>query len=325
MAKNLYSRSVVLAVLMHALLAALLLISLDKKAIVAHSKPASEPVETIDAVAIDISQLNQEVARLESIEKEKKRKERQRQERLEQKRQETARKAKLEQERLTKLKAEKQRLAEEARKEEERLKVVEEARLKQIQKEKEELEKIKREQELALKKKKEAQEQKRIAELEREKAEKARKEAEEEQRLAQERRKQEEAEAKKREQERQRQLAEEKRRLQQEELARQERARLVTDAQVQQYSSIVASKIHQNWRWPVGMDITGKECDVVVQVSNSGEVLNVRVARSSGDKEFDRSTELAVLKSSPFPMPSDDSARKVFTEGFRFTFKPEGA
>jgi TonB family protein len=55
-----------------------------------------------------------------------------------------------------------------------------------------------------------------------------------------------------------------------------------------------------------------------------GEVLNVRILRSSGDPGFDQSAESAVLKASPLPVPSDP---RLFNAEFReldLEFSPRG-
>lgn len=316
MVKNFYSVSFVFALLIHLGLMGFLFFSNDNPVVVAQM-PSKEPVKTIDAVAINSSELEKEIARLDSMEQEKLRKEKQKQLDLEKKHQELARKAKQEKQRLDKIRAEKQRLAELAKKEAEQLKIVEEARLKKLHQEKEELEKLKREKALALKQKEEAQEQKRLAELEYQKELEERKQAE------LERKKEEKLAAQKREEERQRKLAQEKKRLEQEELERKARAARVTQDQIAQYAAVIKAKIDQNWRLPLGIDVKGKECVVRVQTSDSGEVLGVVITNSSGDVEFDRSTELAVMKSSPLPMPPDQAARQEF-KSFKFTFNPEG-
>jgi outer membrane biosynthesis protein TonB len=54
-------------------------------------------------------------------------------------------------------------------------------------------------------------------------------------------------------------------------------------------------------------------------------VTDVRVDPSSGDPAFDRQAELAVLKSSPLPVPSDPAVQKGLAgKTIVINFIPEG-
>lgn len=92
---------------------------------------------------------------------------------------------------------------------------------------------------------------------------------------------------------------------------------------IDRYGLLIQAKIHQNWRRPVGMENLYK-CKIAVKLGANGEVISARVIDSSGNIEFDRSAELAVLKSSPLPMPPDEKMRTPFNQ-FTFTFDPETA
>lgn len=91
---------------------------------------------------------------------------------------------------------------------------------------------------------------------------------------------------------------------------------------ITQHALLMRNKIHQYWRQPVGIDINNLKCKVAVKLLPSGEVLEAIVIESSGDMEFDRSTELAVRKASPLPVPSNLEVAKEFRQ-FTFTFHPE--
>lgn len=92
---------------------------------------------------------------------------------------------------------------------------------------------------------------------------------------------------------------------------------------IDRYALLMRAKIHQNWRRPVGMDNLYK-CKVAVKLGPQGEVISASVIDSSGNIEFDRSAELAIRKSSPLPLPSDEKMRAPFNN-FTFTFDPQMA
>lgn len=324
MAKKSYSLATIAAVVVHLAIAAVLVFSFTDKHLVisaltpADSEPVLEPkpeIETIDAVAIDESALNAEIARLEKIEQDKKRKERQRQEKIEKERKALAEQKKREQEQLAKLKEEKAKLEEQQKLD----KIAEIERQAKLKLEKERLERLKKEQAQALKEKQEAEKAKKEAELAAKEAEKARQEA-----IEQARKKEEELQKKlaQEQKERERKLEQERQAKLEEEKRQRAKLQALVQSQIQQYAALVQSIIHQNWRQPLGVDLAGKKCVLSVQLSQNGDVLSAKVVESSGDKEFDRSSELAVMKSSPFPMPSEPEAQKQFRQ-FKFTFNPE--
>jgi len=92
--------------------------------------------------------------------------------------------------------------------------------------------------------------------------------------------------------------------------------------ELSRYAMLMRNKIHQYWRQPIGMEIVGFTCKIAVRLLPTGEVLEAAVVQSSGNVEFDRSTELAVRKASPLPMPNDPDIAREFHQ-FTFTFKPE--
>jgi colicin import membrane protein len=52
-----------------------------------------------------------------------------------------------------------------------------------------------------------------------------------------------------------------------------------------------------------------------------GDVVSVRIVRSSGDPVFDRSVESAVFQAAPLPVPSEPHLFEAFRE-FNFIFDP---
>lgn len=111
---------------------------------------------------------------------------------------------------------------------------------------------------------------------------------------------------------------------QQEEAAALQANMRVKQDMITRYAMLMRNKIHQNWRQPLGVDFGGFKCKVAVRLLPTGEVLEAVVVESSGSVEFDRSTELAIRKASPLPMPEDASVARDFHQ-FTFTFHPEAA
>jgi len=141
--------------------------------------------------------------------------------------------------------------------------------------------------------------------------------AEEQQRIEEERRKREEEERQR--QEAERQLAES---LEAEERDRKEAARKARALTVaEKYKLLIRQKVSRNWARPPGAQ-TGLQCTVRVRLVPNGDVLQVTVAKTSGDERFDRSVENAVYKASPLPLPEDRDLFEYFRE-IEFIFNPE--
>jgi TolA protein len=68
------------------------------------------------------------------------------------------------------------------------------------------------------------------------------------------------------------------------------------------YKNRVERQIKDAWRWAGNHDL---EAEIHFGVTDTGEVINVRLARSSGDPTFDTSAERAVRAASPLPPPPE--------------------
>ena len=323
MIKKAQSLSILASISLHILLGVLLFANFDttlkSKPIASFTPELTEKVEPkpkpiIDAVAITESDLQQEVARLEKIEKEKHEAEAKKQRDLEQKRAALERKRKQEQARLANLKKERERIQKEEQQREK-------ARLAKLEKEKEDLAKIKQEKETLIKEKKRIEEEKKAAELakqQQEEAEKARLAKEKAQKEALEREQLAKIQAEK---ELAARLQREKEEAEKQRQKALETQRIIAQ-QVNTYVDIIRNKVNQNWRRPIGLDSQAYKSVLAVKVAPNGEVLEARVVQSSGNLEFDRSSELAIKKSSPLPLPEHTQARKEFFD-FNFIFEPE--
>ncbi len=188
-------------------------------------------------------------------------------------------------------------------------------------------------------KRKEA-EKKRLAE-QNAKEEAARKRKEEQQRTAEERRLEEERrlleEERRREEEEERQRIEAERQLAESLEAEERERRVAAEAEererkeaarkaraltaAEKYKLLIRQKVSRNWARPPGAQ-RGLQCTVRVRLVPSGDVLQVTVAKTSGDEQFDRSVENAVYKASPLPLPGDRDLFEYFRE-IEFIFNPE--
>lgn len=215
---------------------------------------------------------------------------------------------------IEKAKKERERAREKARQEARQREILEkkqkEAELKK-QAEAEQLAKVAREkEEQAEKERKEKQEkQEKIAKAEKEKREKQEK--------------QERAEKEAREKQAREEAIAQQKKIEAERKAKE----AIISAQVSsrarsEYQALIRSILHQNWTKPTGFDLSGLSCVVLVDLLPTGEVTRVMITRSSGNFTFDRSTEVAVYKSSPLPMPQDPGLAQEARQ-FEFKFYPE--
>ena len=83
----------------------------------------------------------------------------------------------------------------------------------------------------------------------------------------------------------------------------------------------IGAKVRQNWNKPPG-SMTGLETVISVKVQRTGEVVSVKVVKSSGNVYFDQSAENAVYKASPLPFP-DEPRYYEFIKEFNFKFVPD--
>ncbi len=91
---------------------------------------------------------------------------------------------------------------------------------------------------------------------------------------------------------------------------------------VGQYRDLISAKVRGNTRLPD--NLTGNpEVRCLVKLLPTGEVLNVRVTKSSGNAAYDEAVARAIEKSSPLPLPSDRDARAAFVPELSFVHRPK--
>jgi len=286
-----YKKPFIYALLVHLAVAIVLSanISLDNKPTPVAVQ--SEQPDIVQAVAVDESQVEAEMAKIRATEARRKAQEISRQKQLDRNASAAERKRKAEEQRLAKVKKQRQEQAKKQKQEKQRLT------------------------ELEARKKQEA---KRLAELEKRKqAEKAQLEKiQSEARKAEDDKRRLEEEAARRQQ-----LKEEQQRLAKEQARRDAKQRAVAEKESLRYIALMQDKVKRNWINPVASS-KGLECVVRVRLNKVGKVLLVQVVHGSGNSAFDRSVEAAVLKSSPLPLPKDPTIMEGFPE-LRFKFNPQ--
>jgi colicin import membrane protein len=99
---------------------------------------------------------------------------------------------------------------------------------------------------------------------------------------------------------------------------------VASQSEINQFMRAIAAKVTKNWRQPLDTKITGLACVVLIKTVANGTIIDVKVIQSSGDVAFDKSTEIAVRKSSPLPIPQSELARAQF-KLFEFSFHPPEA
>ncbi|ABC31607.1 TolA family protein [Hahella chejuensis KCTC 2396] len=203
-------------------------------------------------------------------------------------------------------------------------------------KKKQEEERKKKEEEKRQVEEKRKAEEKKQAEEERKKKEAERKKKEEEKRLAEQKQKELERQMKEaREKKRQEELkkaeelkmaqeaAEYERRLQEQleaESAAQRQQRELTE--VEKYRALIYSAVTQAWLQPPG-EIKGLKAELQLQLLPTGELLSVKVVKSSGNSAFDQSAISAANAVRKYSVPSDPG---LFNREFRnvtFIFNPK--
>jgi colicin import membrane protein len=84
------------------------------------------------------------------------------------------------------------------------------------------------------------------------------------------------------------------------------------------YVSRIRAKVRQNWILPQDVQGNPEAIFNVVQLP-TGEVLSVKLKKSSGNPALDSAIERAILKSSPLPLPEP---RSLFDRQLELTFRP---
>jgi len=294
-------RAAVIAVLMHVVIIAFLIVGVDW---LEKPKQPKSGIEVIQARIVDreeLKALNKEEEKLAEqkrlAELDKKRKAQEQKQKRQAAEKEKKRQAEAKAKKTAKEKARKEAKAKRVAQEKKR-KAAEAKKLKEEKAKKLKEEKAKK---LAAEKKRKAAEAKKKA------AEKKRKEAEARARKAAAEKARKKAEAKRQ--------AEEKRRRELEARRQAEIDARETD----RFLSQIMQKINRSWVRPVGIG-EGLSCRLRVRLAPGGAVIAVSVLQSSGNGAFDRSATNAVLKADPLPVPGGGLFDKF--RDINFVFNP---
>lgn len=137
--------------------------------------------------------------------------------------------------------------------------------------------------------------------------------------------------ARQEEQRRQQQLAEEQalleRRQREQALAQQlqaEAAAAEAAKTAATHIDMIRAQIESAWRYPPAVQ-KNQQVSVRLTLVPTGEVVQVEVVESSGNRALDRSVEQAVKRASPLPVPQDIRVFEQQFRSFTMNFRPENA
>ena len=303
-------RPFVYAVLVHLVLLAVLVFSLDWAP---STKPstASKPAP-VQAVVVDAERLDAEVQRQKAQNEKQQRQEQEKLRRIEEQTRAAERKREQEEKRIVELKHQREVQARKEAEAKQKAKAEAKRKAELAAKQKAEAAKKRQEEE----KRKAEAEEKRQEEAKRKAAAEKKRQEEAKRKAAAEKKRQEEAERKAAEAEMQARLAAE-----QDRMATQRRSAM--QRMIDEYVLYIQEKVQRSWIRPPSSG-AGLSCTVEVRLIPSGEVIDAQIVRSSGNAAFDRSVEAAVFKASPLPVPPDAEVMEQF-RSLRFEFKPGSA
>lgn len=119
------------------------------------------------------------------------------------------------------------------------------------------------------------------------------------------------------EEEKQLQLAKDKQEAERKRLQKEQELALKAEEErrlngvVDKYKSLILSAIGQNWIVPEGAN-KNLSSKFEIRLSKTGEVLDLKLLRSSGDPILDRSARMAIYKAQPLPVPNMPEAYALF-------------
>ena len=85
-----------------------------------------------------------------------------------------------------------------------------------------------------------------------------------------------------------------------------------------EYANRIKAKVRGNWILPQDLQGNPEAIFLVTQLP-TGDVLLIKLLKSSGNPAYDTAVERAILKSSPLPLPSD---KALFDRELKLTFRP---
>jgi colicin import membrane protein len=92
-------------------------------------------------------------------------------------------------------------------------------------------------------------------------------------------------------------------------------------SEIDKFTALILNTMQNNWLKPEGFK-PGISCQLAIHLNPDGTVVSVTLIRSSGNPAVDNSARLAVLKSSPLPVPADPDLFNKFFREFNLTATP---
>lgn len=105
------------------------------------------------------------------------------------------------------------------------------------------------------------------------------------------------------------------------EQARQEAAHQASNyaaSELQKYMALIRQAVSEHWIHSFSSG-EGLRAEVLVRLSQQGQVLQASLIKSSGNSAYDRQALLAVQKASPLPLPQDSALKRKFSQ-FKLSF-----
>lgn len=93
--------------------------------------------------------------------------------------------------------------------------------------------------------------------------------------------------------------------------------------EVDRYKALIIGAISRQWILPENAQ-SNLSSEFRIRLAPDGSVLEVSLARSSGDSVLDHSAQSAIYKASPLPVPTDPEAFNTFRD-INLTVRPENA
>ena len=91
---------------------------------------------------------------------------------------------------------------------------------------------------------------------------------------------------------------------------------------IDRYRSMIEAQVRKHLQVPPSAQ-PGLECELLVSLVPSGDVIRVELVKSSGNRDFDKSVQIAVRKASPLPVPKVETGLFDLFRDLRFPFKLE--
>ncbi len=102
-------------------------------------------------------------------------------------------------------------------------------------------------------------------------------------------------------------------------LAQEQEAKV--NSEIDKYKALILSAISQNWIIPKGVD-KSLSSQFQLELSSTGDIIRLRLIKSSGDELLDRSAKIAIYRAQPLPVPNMPQAFAKFKR-ISLTVRPE--